>query len=139
MIVYLYGMKTLLCCVPVYYGLVLIRFQSNFRKYLTTSTDFATPRGLDTKIILIGNNIQISSSDLLCLTELAKLGSSEVTTFCKSISKKNIFKSPQSCRNAIQKAKKKNLVIKDKKNSCLAALLRLSPDPCGKKYNNWEC
>ena len=34
------------------------------------------------------NNIQISSSDLLCLTELAKLGSSEVTTFCKSISKK---------------------------------------------------
>ena len=62
------------------------------------------------------NDIQISSSDLLCLTELAKLGSSEVTTFCKSISKTNIFKSPQSCRNAIQKAKKKNLVIKDKKN-----------------------
>ena len=28
----------------------------------------------------------------------------------------NIFKSPQSCRNAIQKAKKKNLVIKDKNN-----------------------
>ena len=62
------------------------------------------------------NDIQISSSDLLCLTELAKHGSSEVTDFCKSISNKNIFKSPQSCRNAIQKAKKKNLVVKDKRN-----------------------
>lgn len=58
------------------------------------------------------NEIQISSSDLECLTELAKLKSTDLTGFCMAISKKGIFKSSQSCRNAIQKAKKKNLVVK---------------------------
>ena len=63
--------------------------------------------------------VQISSSDLRCLTELAKTGSIDLTNFCKIISKKEIFKSPQSCRNAIQKAKRKNLVIKKGKNITL--------------------
>tara|TARA_Y100000592_G_scaffold36895_1_gene58477 strand:+ start:720 stop:1088 length:369 start_codon:yes stop_codon:yes gene_type:complete len=58
------------------------------------------------------NDIQISLSDLLCLTELAKLEKSELTKFCSFISKKEIFKSPQSCRNAITKASKKELIIK---------------------------
>ena len=62
------------------------------------------------------NNIQISTSDLDCLSELAKKGRKELTSFCKYISKKNIFKSAQSCRNALAKAEKKNLIIKKGSN-----------------------
>ena len=62
------------------------------------------------------NNIQISLSDLNCLTELAKKGRKELTSFCTYISKKNIFKSSQSCRNAIAKAEKKKLIVKDGSN-----------------------
>jgi|TARA_R100000084_G_scaffold102960_1_gene58795 hypothetical protein len=62
------------------------------------------------------NNIQISNSDLNCLCELAKKGRKELTGFCEYISKKNIFKSSQSCRNAIAKAEKKKLIIKDGSN-----------------------
>jgi len=60
-------------------------------------------------------NIQISNADLNCLSKLAKLDSVTLTQFCESISEDGIFKSPQSCRNAIQKAKLKGLVIKDGK------------------------
>ena len=62
------------------------------------------------------NNIQVSNSDLNCLTELAKVGNKELTSFCKDISKKKIFKSSQSCRNALTKAEKKNLIIKNGSN-----------------------
>ena len=62
------------------------------------------------------NNIQISNSDLNCLAELAKEGRKELTSFCEYISKKKIFKSSQSCRNALAKAEKKNLIIKDGTN-----------------------
>jgi hypothetical protein len=62
------------------------------------------------------NEIQISNSDLNCLAELAKEGRKELTSFCDLISKKNIFKSSQSARNAITKAEKKKLVIKDGSN-----------------------
>ena len=58
-------------------------------------------------------DVQISSSDLKCLAELAKAGSVELTQFCKDVTDKDIFKSPQSARNAITKAEKKNLVIKN--------------------------
>tara|TARA_Y100001951_G_C11279769_1_gene264528 strand:- start:1229 stop:1582 length:354 start_codon:yes stop_codon:yes gene_type:complete len=61
------------------------------------------------------NNIQISPADLNCLSKLAKLGNVTLTEFCELISEDGIFKSPQSCRNAIQKAKLKGLVIKDGK------------------------
>ena len=62
------------------------------------------------------NNIQISNSDLECLSELAKCGIKELTLFCEDISKKEIFKSAQSCRNALTKAEKKNLIIKNGSN-----------------------
>ena len=62
------------------------------------------------------NDIQISLSDLNCLTELAKRGRKELTSFCEYISKKGIFKSSQSCRNALAKAEKKKLIIKDGSN-----------------------
>tara|TARA_R100001463_G_scaffold38095_4_gene81844 strand:+ start:2153 stop:2524 length:372 start_codon:yes stop_codon:yes gene_type:complete len=62
------------------------------------------------------NNIQISISDLKCLTVLAKIESSELTEFCKLISGNGIFKSAQSCRNALSKCEKKGLIIKEGNN-----------------------
>lgn len=53
------------------------------------------------------NKIQISTADLACLALLAELGEHELTDFCKLVCFKNIFKSPQSARNAITKAEKK--------------------------------
>jgi len=71
------------------------------------------------------NNIQISKSDLECLTVLAKLKSVELNKFCTIISEKQIFKSPQSCRNAIQKSKKKGLIIKNTKQIILSPDIQL--------------
>jgi hypothetical protein len=62
------------------------------------------------------NDIQISNSDLECLAELAKEGRKELTSFCDLISKKKIFKSSQSARNAVTKAEKKNLIVKNGSN-----------------------
>ena len=61
-------------------------------------------------------DVQISSSDLKCLAELAKAGSVELTQFCKDVTDKDIFKSPQSARKDITKAEKKNLVKKKEVN-----------------------
>jgi len=71
------------------------------------------------------NDVQISASDLKCLAELARLESSDLTGFCTAISKKGIFKSSQSCRNAIQKAKKKGLVIKVNKQITLNPVMKI--------------
>lgn len=62
------------------------------------------------------NGVQVSESDLNCLTELGLLGEDELTSFCSKVAEKNIFKSPQSARNAITKAEKKNLLVKNGKN-----------------------
>ena len=62
------------------------------------------------------NDIQISNSDLNCLGELAIVGEYELTDFCKVACTENIFKSPQSARNAITKAEKKGLIQKNGKN-----------------------
>ena len=59
------------------------------------------------------NDIQVSNSDLSFLTELARFNNHELTSFCKYISDKKIFKSPQSVRNAVTKAEKKNLIVKN--------------------------
>ena len=58
-------------------------------------------------------DILISNSDLKFLMELAKTGKVELTIFCKSLVDKAIFKSPQSARNAITKAEKKQLLSKN--------------------------
>jgi hypothetical protein len=68
------------------------------------------------------NNIQISLSDLNCLLELSKLDSIELTKFCELISSSGIFKSSQSCRNALSKAEKKNLIVKEGKNKKIIKL-----------------
>ena len=62
------------------------------------------------------NDVQISNADLKCLAALAKQKEIELTIFCNNVTDMGIFKSPQSARNAISKASKKNLVIKDGTN-----------------------
>lgn len=62
------------------------------------------------------NDIQISSSDLDCLAELANNKDIELTKFCDLITEKQIFKSSQSARNAVTKASKKFLISKTGKN-----------------------
>mgnify|MGYP002625453698 CR=1 FL=1 len=62
------------------------------------------------------NDIQISMSDLNCLYLLAMEGNIEMTKFCNLVSEGGIFKSPQSCRNALSKAEKKGLIIKNGNN-----------------------
>lgn len=61
------------------------------------------------------NGIQVSDSDLNCLTELGLLEQEELTSFCNQVAEKKIFKTPQSARNAINKAEKKNLLTKEGK------------------------
>lgn len=58
-------------------------------------------------------DILISNSDLKFLMELAKSGKVELTKFCNSLVDQGIFKSPQSARNAVTKAEKKELLSKE--------------------------
>jgi hypothetical protein len=64
------------------------------------------------------NKISVSEADLNCLTLLSINGSIELTHFCYDASSEEewIFKSPQSVRNALNKAEKNKLVIKDPDN-----------------------
>ena len=57
--------------------------------------------------------IQISNSDLMFLAELAKNDGIELTNFCSLLADKKIFKTTQSARNAVTKAEKKTLIIKN--------------------------
>jgi len=58
-------------------------------------------------------NILISNSDLKCLMELSKQPKIELTKFCIFLTEEKIFKSPQSARNALAKAEKKKLIVKN--------------------------
>ena len=58
-------------------------------------------------------DIHINESDLKLLAELAVNKKIKLSKFCKVVTDKNIFKSEQSARNAINKAEKKNLLVKD--------------------------
>jgi hypothetical protein len=62
------------------------------------------------------NNIVISNSDLQFLAVLAKNPNMEISKFSILLTTLDIFKSPQSARNAISKAEKKNLVTKKENN-----------------------
>lgn len=59
------------------------------------------------------NEINVSNSDLDLLLELTKNNGVEVNTLCELLSDKKIFKTKQSARNAITKAEKKLLILKD--------------------------
>jgi len=60
--------------------------------------------------------ISVSEADLNCLTFLALEGEQELTSFCSRVHEKKIFSSPQSVRNCLTKAAKKNLIVKEGKN-----------------------
>lgn len=64
------------------------------------------------------NRITINESDLNCLTLLSFNEPISLTDFCYDASSEEgwIFKSPQTVRNAINKAEKQNLVMKDTNN-----------------------
>lgn len=64
------------------------------------------------------NKISVSDADLNCLTMLSLNSPIELTHFCYDVSTDEdwIFKSPQSVRNAINKAEKQGLVIKNPDN-----------------------
>jgi hypothetical protein len=64
------------------------------------------------------NRITINESDLNCLTLLSFNQPIQLTDFCYDASSEEgwIFKSPQTVRNAINKAEKQNLVVKDPDN-----------------------
>jgi hypothetical protein len=64
------------------------------------------------------NRITINESDLNCLTLLSFNQPIQLTDFCYDASSEEgwIFKSPQTVRNAINKAEKLNLVVKDPEN-----------------------
>lgn len=74
------------------------------------------------------NKIQVSESDLECLTLLASTGEQELTSFCSEVFGRGIFKSSQTVRNAISKAEKKKLIVKQgrtKKKIIISPLLKL--------------
>jgi hypothetical protein len=77
------------------------------------------------------NEIQVSTLDLNCLTLLALSGERELTEFCEAAAKKEIFGSSQSVRNALTKAEKRSLIIKEgksKKKIKINPTLRLQTD-----------
>jgi hypothetical protein len=59
--------------------------------------------------------VAVSESDLDCLTFLALSGEEELTVFCTRCAERGIFSSAQTVRNALTKAEKKNLIVKDGK------------------------
>ena len=61
-------------------------------------------------------DIAVSGLDLNCLTFLALTGERELTEFCEAAVQKEIFGSSQSVRNALAKAEKRNLIIKQGKS-----------------------
>tara|TARA_R110000796_G_scaffold119418_2_gene233566 strand:+ start:430 stop:801 length:372 start_codon:yes stop_codon:yes gene_type:complete len=61
-------------------------------------------------------DISISNSDLEFLATLARNPNMEIAKFCILLTELVIFKSPQSARNAISKAERKNLIVKTGSN-----------------------
>ena len=89
---------------------------------LVNKVDFKLKTDMDTVIryqilsYCFFNDILVTGSDLKFLCELSKTPDIELTKFCLKIVSMNIFKSPQSARNAITKAEKKGLLIKKGNN-----------------------
>ena len=71
------------------------------------------------------NDIVLSPLDLNCLTFLALSGERELTDFCETAVQKEIFGSSQSVRNALAKAEKKSLIVKNGKSK---KKIKINPD-----------
>lgn len=62
------------------------------------------------------SNINLSAADIKCLTMLALDVEQELNSFCNKVYEAKVFKSPQSVRNAIIKAEKNGIILKEGKN-----------------------
>jgi hypothetical protein len=59
------------------------------------------------------HDLQLSSSELSCLTLLGAYGECDLSEFCNSAVEEDIFKTSQTVRNFLTKASKMKLVRKD--------------------------
>lgn len=57
-------------------------------------------------------DVRLSNNELDCLTLLALTGEQDLANFCNSVVDVEIFKSPQTVRNFLNKASKTKLVAK---------------------------
>lgn len=62
------------------------------------------------------NNVQLSMNELNCLTLLAYNGEISLSDFCLEAVNKKIFKTSQTVRNFLNKASKKELILKTGSN-----------------------
>lgn len=62
------------------------------------------------------NKVALTNADLDCLTLLSIMRPVEITHFCDTAAKENIFKSSQGVRNCLVKLEKLDLVFKEGKN-----------------------
>ncbi len=69
--------------------------------------------------------LHLSEHDLSCLTLLSIEGASTLEEFCEKTRARQIFSSNQSARNALSKAEKKGLIIKEGYNK---KKVSISPD-----------
>lgn len=69
--------------------------------------------------------LNVSDSDLNCLTFLALGGEQPLTEFCEAATENKIFGSSQSVRSAVTKAEKKKLLVK---NGEYNKLIKVNPD-----------
>ncbi len=76
------------------------------------------------------NKVQISSSELDCLTLLGACGECNMSDFCNSAVEEAIFKVPQTVRNFITRAEKNKLVVKRKGDSKKKILLNPALNMC---------
>ncbi len=70
-------------------------------------------------------NIQITDSELDCLTLLATNGITDLAKLCSIAVEKKIFKSTQTVRNCLVKLEKNNLLIKEGK---MRKKISINPD-----------
>jgi len=62
------------------------------------------------------NSVNITETEIDCLSHLAVLGEFEIIPFCQHIVDQEILSNPQSVRNLVVKLQTKNLVLKRKKS-----------------------
>jgi len=72
------------------------------------------------------NKIQLSDSELDCLTLLGAYGECELADFCNSAVEENIFKTAQTVRNFLTKVEKKTKMVV--KNGTSRKKIQLNPE-----------
>lgn len=62
------------------------------------------------------NKIQVSEADLNCMVLFCLEYDGDISGFCIKVCENEIFQTPQSVRNCLNKMVKKKLILRDKKN-----------------------